>query len=148
LRHSSFCFLCLWHLSKKKKGFHLVNVSNHINSIYKKKRLDEKQLIVNHMQTASKSIETSYPVYWGWDRTILNWGLFSYHLLEILIGGSILPQKYNFLWTISKTPRNDLKLHILSIRGEITPYIKFGFILIFFAWDFHSKFNYTRGLDT
>jgi len=41
-----------------------------------KERLDEKQLIVNHMQTASKSIETSYPVSWGWNCTILNWAYF------------------------------------------------------------------------
>ena len=70
---ASFIFLFLVSVAskqKKKKGFHLVNVSNHINSIYKKKRLDEKQLIVNHMQTASKSIETSYSVYWGFGRII------------------------------------------------------------------------------
>jgi hypothetical protein len=36
-------------------------------------------------------------------------------LLEVLIRGSILPQKHNSQWTISKPPQNQLKLYILSI---------------------------------
>jgi hypothetical protein len=30
----------------------------------------ETQLLVNHKQTTLKSIETSYYIYWGWDRII------------------------------------------------------------------------------
>jgi len=72
---------------KKRVIFHLVTVSNHI-SILKRKRKRERErgiswnlkdhsiftaetkLLVNHKHTTSESIETSYSVYWGWDRII------------------------------------------------------------------------------
>jgi hypothetical protein len=63
----------------------------------------ETQLLVNHTQKTLESIETSYFVYWGWNRTIyiyiyiLNLSLFWYCFLEVLIWGSILPQKHNFI---------------------------------------------------
>jgi hypothetical protein len=51
-------------------------------------------LLVNHKQTILESIETSYAMYWGWNKNIyiLILGLFSYPFLEVLIGGSILSQ--------------------------------------------------------
>jgi hypothetical protein len=52
-----------------------------------------------------------------------------------------LPQKHNSWWTISKTPYNQLKLHILFIGCDIALYVKFGIILILFAWGFNSRFN-------
>jgi len=72
---------------------------------------------------------------------MLNLGLFWYCLLEVLIRGSILPQKHYSLWTISKPPQNQLKLDMQSIGGEITSYVKFGLILIFFSWGFNLRFN-------
>ena len=40
-----------------------------------------------------------------------------------------------------QTSHYPLKLHILSILCEIAPKIKFGLILIPFAWDFNLRFN-------
>jgi hypothetical protein len=51
---------------------------------------------------------------------ISNLNLFWYRLLEVLIWSSILPQKHYSYRTISKSPHNQLQLHILSIEGEIT----------------------------
>jgi len=70
-----------------------------------------------------------------------NSGLFWYCLLEVWIWGSILPQKHYSLWTISKPPRNQLKLHMQFIWGEITSYVKFGLVMILFAWGFNSRLN-------
>ena len=68
-----------------------------------------------------------------------NLDLFWYCLLEVLIRGSILPQKHYSLWTISKPPQNKLKLHIQSIGDEIASNVKFGRILIFCSWGFNSR---------
>jgi Cft2 family RNA processing exonuclease len=55
---------------------------------------------------------------------------------------SILPQKHYSERTISKSPQNRLQLHILPIGGDIALYVKFGHILISFAWVFNSRFNF------
>jgi len=62
-------------------------------------------------------------------------------LVEIWRIIQFLPQKHNSWWTISKTPYNQLKLHILFIGCDIALYVKFGIILILFAWGFNSRFN-------
>jgi len=55
-------------------------------------------------------------------------------LVEIWRIIQFLPHKHNSWWTISKPSRNQLKLHIQSIGGEIASYVKFGLILILFTW--------------
>jgi hypothetical protein len=55
-------------------------------------------------------------------------------LVEIWRIIQFLPHKHNSWWTISKPSWNQLKLHIQSIGGEIASYVKFGLILILFAW--------------
>jgi hypothetical protein len=70
-----------------------------------------------------------------------NLGLLWYCLLGS-IQGSILPQKHNSKWTIIQSPPNQFKLHILSIGGDFATYIKFGLMLISFAWGFNSRFNF------
>jgi hypothetical protein len=64
-------------------------------------------------------------------------------LVEIWRIIQFLPQKHNSWWTISKSPQNQLNLYIQSIGGEIASYVKFGLILILFAWGFNSRFNST-----
>ena len=63
---SSSCSSCLRHLSKKKEREIEItwNLRDHL--IF----AAETQLLVNHKQTTSESFETSYSVYWGWDRII------------------------------------------------------------------------------
>jgi len=62
-------------------------------------------------------------------------------LVEIWSIIQFLPWKHNSCWTISKPPRNQLKLHIQSTGGEIASYVKVGLILILFAWGFNLRFN-------
>jgi hypothetical protein len=62
-------------------------------------------------------------------------------LVEIWRIIQFLSWKHNSWWTISKPPRNQLKLHIQSIGGEISSYVKFKIILILFTWGFNSRFN-------
>ena len=85
---SIFLFFMSASSKQKKKGviFHLVTISNHINILKRKERERERgiswnlkdhsifaaetQLLVNHKQTTSELIKTSYLVYWTWDRII------------------------------------------------------------------------------
>jgi hypothetical protein len=78
---------------------------------------------------------------------ILNLSLFWYDLLEVLIQALILLQKHNSQWIVSKSPENQLNLHILSTGCEIAPYIKFELILISFAWGFKWRFNSAANLS-
>jgi hypothetical protein len=86
-------------------------------------------------------IQTSYSVYWGeitpyikFDIILIScaWGFNS------RFNSSTVTQ---LLVNHRQTPHYPLKLHILSILCEIAPQIKFGFILISFAWDFNLRFN-------
>jgi len=40
-----------------------------------------------------------------------------------------------------KKTTSELKLHIQSIGDDIASYVKFGLILILFAWGFNSRLN-------
>jgi len=62
-------------------------------------------------------------------------------LVEIWRIIQFLPQKHNSWWTISKKPRNKLKLYIQSIGGDIASDVKFGLILMLLTWGFNLRFN-------
>ena len=99
--------------------------------------------LVNHKQTTLESIETSYSIYWVWYRIVCQiWAYF-----ESFAWG--FNSRFNsaaetlFLVNHKQITSESIENPYIYLVRVISQHIKFGLILILFAWSFNCRFNFT-----